>query len=285
MCNIFLLVWDYLVKVTLTTFAQLFILFIPLLLLAFLMHYISLLNQNLSVKVMGMNIYLYLFGWLGTSVHEAGHALFALIFGHKIKEIKLFKPDPKAGTLGYVNHTYNKKNFYQQIGNFFIGIGPILMCTLLLYLLTWLLFKINFFEVSKIKFSFETLKSMTMIKHESQNAWNVFAFFFNEVFHGQYASWWRIAIMIYCLYCIGSSITLSVSDVKTSARGFLVIVVVLFFFNMATIWKEGFASEWITNSGHFLSGVYSIMILSLLINLAFVVVISIVLMVKYIATE
>ena len=62
MCNIFLLVWDYLVKVTLTTFAQLFVLFIPLLLLAFLMHYISLLNENLSVKVMGMNIYLYLFG-------------------------------------------------------------------------------------------------------------------------------------------------------------------------------------------------------------------------------
>jgi hypothetical protein len=285
MCNIFFSVWSYLGEAIMSSFTQLFILFFPLLILAFLMHYISLLNQNLSIQLMGQNIYLYLFGWLGTSVHELGHALFAVIFGHKIKEIQLFKPDTKSGTLGYVNHTYNAKSLYQQTGNFFIGIGPLLMCTLLLYFLSLLLFRINFLAISNIRFSTETMKSLALLKHEGHNIWNVLTIFSNEVFHGTNSSWWKIAILIYSLYCIGSSITLSPSDIKTSAKGFLVIVILLFVFNLATIWKGGFALEWLSKANPFLSGIYSIMILSLAVNLIFVAVISVILMIKFIVTK
>jgi hypothetical protein len=285
MGNILLTAWDYLGKAIFSTLTQLFILFVPLLLLAFLMNFISLTSENLSVKVMGRNIYLYLFGWLGTSVHELGHALFALIFGHKIKEIKLFKPDPKSGTLGYVNHTYNPKNLYHQTGNFFIGIGPILMCTLLLFLLSLLLFRINFFSISKISFSTETLKSFALLKHEGQNIWNVLNLFSDEVFGGKNSSWWKITILIYCLYCIGSSITLSASDIKTSAKGFLIIVALFFVFNLATVWKGGFALEWLSRANPVLSGIYSIMILSMAVNLVFVAIISVVLMGKYLLRE
>lgn len=285
MGNVFITVWDYLGKAILSTFAQLFILFFPLLLLAFLMNYISLLNENLSLKVMGKNLYLYLFGWLGTSVHELGHALFALVFGHKIKEIKLFKPDTKSGTLGYVNHTYNPKNLYHLIGNFFIGIGPLLICTLLLYLLSFLLFRINFFAISNIHFSADTLKSFTLLKHEGNNIWNVLTVFTSDVFHGKNSSWWKIVILLYCLYSIGSSITLSTSDIKTSVKGFLIIVVIIFLFNLFTIWKGDFAFEWLTKASPFLSGIYSIMILSLVVNLLFVLIISIILMGKYLLKE
>jgi len=285
MGNVFITVWDYLGKAILSTFTQLFILFFPLLLLAFLMNYISLLNENLSLKVMGKNLYLYLFGWLGTSVHELGHALFALVFGHKIKEIKLFKPDTKSGTLGYVNHTYNPKNVYHLIGNFFIGIGPLLICTLLLYFLSFLLFKINFFTISNIHFSTDTMKSFALLKHEGNNIWNVLTVFTTDVFHGKSSTWWKIVILIYCLYSIGSSITLSTSDVKTSVKGFLIIVAIIFVFNLVTIWEGDFAIGWLTKANPFLSGIYSIMILALVVNLLFVVIISIILMGKYLLKE
>lgn len=77
----------------------------------------------------------YITAWIGTPVHEFSHALFCVIFGHKINEVALFKPDKASGVLGYVTHNYNPKSIYQSIGNFFIGIAPLLVGSLILFLL------------------------------------------------------------------------------------------------------------------------------------------------------
>lgn len=81
----------------------------------------------------------YITGAVGTPIHECAHALFCVIFGHKITEIKLFQINAADGTLGYVNHTYNPKNIYHKIGNFFIGIAPIIVIAAILYLMAYLL--------------------------------------------------------------------------------------------------------------------------------------------------
>lgn len=76
-------------------------------------------------------------GSVGTIVHESSHLLMALIFGHKIEEVKFFKPISSSSdnVLGYVNHSYNKNNLYNNIGNFFIGIAPLIGGTILIFLL------------------------------------------------------------------------------------------------------------------------------------------------------
>jgi len=63
--------------------------------------------------------------WIGTPVHEMGHALMCLIFGHNIIDMSLLRINRANGTLGYVTHSYNPRSVYQTIGNFFIGIAPI----------------------------------------------------------------------------------------------------------------------------------------------------------------
>ena len=65
-------------------------------------------------------------GWLGVPVHEISHLVAAFVFRHRIVGWSLFDPDPATGTLGYVRHAYRRRNPWQLVGSFFIGIAPLL---------------------------------------------------------------------------------------------------------------------------------------------------------------
>ena len=109
---------NYLLNVLQSTCHQLFILFGPLLVLVVLLHLSAMMTARQSVRFWGRDLFLYGFAWLGCSVHELSHAFFAIIFGHKITEVELFKPDKNGESLGHVSHSYNKKSIYQKTGNF-----------------------------------------------------------------------------------------------------------------------------------------------------------------------
>jgi len=74
----------------------------------------------------------------GVMLHELSHALFCLVFGHKVKKVQLFTANG-GETIGYVNHAYNMRSPYQRIGNFFIGVAPIICGTVAIYLLARIL--------------------------------------------------------------------------------------------------------------------------------------------------
>ncbi|WP_413627753.1 hypothetical protein R4B61_00740 [Fructilactobacillus vespulae] len=68
----------------------------------------------------------YWIGGLGVIIHELGHAIFCIIFGHQIQSLKLLNfKHPEDGSLGSVSNSYNRNSWYQSMGSFFIGLAPL----------------------------------------------------------------------------------------------------------------------------------------------------------------
>ncbi|WP_166255898.1 hypothetical protein [Marinobacter salicampi] len=65
-------------------------------------------------------------GLVGVPIHELSHAIVARLFGMKVIELALYRPDPQSRTLGYVNYSYQQGHAWHSIGRFFVGIAPLI---------------------------------------------------------------------------------------------------------------------------------------------------------------
>ncbi len=170
-------------------------------------------------------------GVIGTPIHELGHALFCILFGHNINGIKLFEPDNKNGVLGYVNHTYNKNNIYHQIGNFFIGFGPIMLGVGVITLLMYLLLPECYQEQANIIQRFEFLNSSVF----SSTTIEQFLGILSEIKKAFFSPKYIISFAWWIFFIISASIVLhmklSLSDAKLSMMGFVFIVLILLITN------------------------------------------------------
>ena len=163
-------------------------------------------------------------GLIGTPIHELGHAFFCVVFRHKIVEMSLFQPNDEDGVLGYVNHAYNPKNIYHQVGNFFIGIGPILFGSAALLALMYALIPEVFASVTGDLFAWQT--SFDSVKEAFLGSFD--AIFAKENFSS--GKFWLFLVLA-CLITL--HMTLSPADVKGSVVGTVYILVLLFVMNFA----------------------------------------------------
>ena len=260
----------YLIHVLLASSGQLFILFGPLLVLALFLNYSAGLTARLSVRFWGRNIFMYGFVWLGCSVHELSHAFFALIFGHKIKEIELFKPNSDGESIGHVSHSYNKRSIYQKTGNFFIGIGPLLAGGIVLFLATLLIFHIQVTEIFKFRITTALFSDKIIFNQFINSLWSGLQDCIRLVLAGNSINWWKSGLFIYVLYSTGSSMTLSKSDVKGAIAGLIWVVVFVLIFNLLTLWISDFATKGVAGITQYISAFYFLLLLSFLSNLLFI---------------
>ena len=168
--------------------------------------------------------------WIGTPVHEMGHALMCLIFGHKIMDMRLLMINRADGTLGYVSHSYNQRSVYQTVGNFFIGIAPIISGIGALFLSLYYLlpnsFKVfgvylqegamtNPFDVTFVK---EFTSASLVLIHSIFTLSNLFNPYF----------WIFLLIAI----SVSSHMALSGADIKGATHGLVSLYFVLFILTM-----------------------------------------------------
>ena len=75
-----------------------------------------------------------------TPLRELGHALFAVLFFHRVTEARFLDLHDPDGELGYVEHSYNPRNPVAVLGNFFYAVGPIVIGLFAVYSVYWICF-------------------------------------------------------------------------------------------------------------------------------------------------
>lgn len=244
---------------------QLFYFFGIIVLIGFLIslinrHFYRLVNYNRGVCLAT--------GLLGTPVHELSHAFMCVVFRHKINEIKLFQADDENGVLGYVRHSYNPKNLWQKIGNYFIGTAPIVCGSLVILLALSLLLPSSYSYMESALTSFANMREEVL-----SLAW--FEAYF-EVFFGIVVSIsqeafdsWEIWVFLVASMCIALHMNLSGADIKNALPSVPFLLIALLAINCLLGFVlpdlyEGYLDA-INIGGGFLSGVLLLaVVLSLL---------------------
>lgn len=225
------------------TVLQLVVLALPFFVLGVVLHFLEWLVQTALVNRFGWKGVL-VTGWLGTSVHELSHAALCPLFGHRIDELALFRPDKKSGRMGYVKHSFNPRNPWHVVGNFFIGVAPLWGGTLALYGLLWLFFPAAARHASEAAGLSQSLASGHIgeaISAVLELARGVFAQLFT---HDNLLSW-RLWVFLYFALCIGSHLAPSGSDYHGAKWGALLLLGLLFAFNLVFLTCGG-SSGWVT---------------------------------------
>lgn len=168
-------------------------------------------------------------GVIGTPIHELSHALTALLFGHRITDIKLFQRPDQDGVMGYVNHSYNSKNIYHQVGNFFIGIAPIFGGLLVIMVLMGVL-------IPQVLDSFMIVLSagMTVDNLSMASFSGVFTAYLELVkliFVWDNFQNLTFYLFLFLAICISSHISLSPADIKGAFKGLIFIFLILLILN------------------------------------------------------
>ena len=151
---------------------------------------------------------------LGTPVHELGHALMCLIFGHRIEDMSLWQPSAPDGRLGYVTHAYNPRNIYHILGNLFIGIGPIFSGLGILTLAFWLGFPDTFSAY---------MSTATDMAAEGSDFFSLLLEgvkmlprLLEELIHGTASPLWGRILALVIILAVAQHISLSPEDIKGS---------------------------------------------------------------------
>ncbi|HEY98392.1 MAG TPA: hypothetical protein G4O16_09470 [Dehalococcoidia bacterium] len=247
------------------TLSQIISLFAGIFIFGLLIHFLSHFMFNSLGRAFGP-AGTYLVAWLGTPIHELGHVIFCIIFGHKITKVELFSPDPQSGTLGYVNHEWKKSNPWQVLGNFFIGIGPIIVGSLALLGLFYLLAPNGSRAWDSIIAGANQLGGDKTVAGYLAVLKDSFLVFVKAVFTVANISSWQFWVFCYLAICVASNIRLSLADMKNSMSGLGCLVIPFIIVNIIAL-LSGIGSErYFPFTASTLSVMYSLFILALFLT-------------------
>jgi hypothetical protein len=248
------------IKVTLWQLGTLFLL--PAVLAVILFFQQLFIVQRLA-GVLGIKGAVFWTGWLGTPIHETSHAAFALLFGHKIIDIDFFSLNDDV--LGYVHHSYDPSSLYQQIGNFFIGVAPLIGGSAVMFLLLVVLFPGEAWKkyLARTEALFHEMKP----KKSGAGFINLLTLVSDVLFDWKNLRKVRFWIFIYVGTCIGAHISPSPQDLEGALQGFLFMLGLLLLINLTAVIFHGDLTKIIKFMAKIASPLVGMLILAVLLNI------------------
>ncbi|WP_373071095.1 hypothetical protein [Gemmatimonas sp.] len=180
---------------------------IPLLLLV-AMHWSAQFLATQSSRLFGRRLQLYLFGLLGTIVHEGSHIVACVLFRHRVHRITWFDPRATNGALGSVEHSYDPASAYQRVGTIAIGIAPLVVGAAVILWAAQRLLGISLADVDLANASVSAVEAVSTAMSRALGA-----------------PLWRWALFAYVSISVGGSMRLSASDVRGTWRGVVTLTI------------------------------------------------------------
>ena len=192
---------------------------------------VSYLTERLFVRMTDSTAMLYISSVVGTPIHELGHALMCLLFGHRITEMRLLlPPNHSSGTLGYVAHSYNPRNPWAVLGNLFIGVGPIFSGLGVIVLALLLAFPAEWQ-------AYVTLSGMESVGNGT--VWDIVKAVFSLLFSMPKAffteRWWAALIGMVVILFVVRHVTLSWADIRGALTALPLYALLLAVFALVTM--------------------------------------------------
>ena len=213
---------SYLLNSLLQTGMFLGIVLLPCIALLALSQFCSSFMRTKMAHAMSTKVFVYGTA-IGVVIHECGHAVFCIIFRHKIKKINFFSPSDD-GTLGSVSYSYRPNSVYQRIGLFFVGTGPVWFGLFALFLISWLLLPYD-------------------VTHSTQTGLARVGEFAGYFFSLSVWCKWQTWLWLYLSLSIAAHITLSTADIRGAWTGFVTLILtVLVVFLICGMFDGFFAS-------------------------------------------
>ena len=257
------------------TLSQIVSVFAGIFIFGLLIHFISHLTFNSLGKAFGKGG-TYIIAWLGTPIHELGHVIFCIIFRHNITRVELFKPDPETGTLGYVNHQWDRRNPWQVLGNFFIGIGPIILGCLALFGVFYLLLPDGPEAWHSIMNGVKAIGEDSGVTDYLTAFKDAMLTFIQYLFTVDNLSTWQFWVFCYLSICIAANIRLSWADIRNSLSGFIYVIVLLILVNVIGLLTGLSDNGFFPFTAPSLGIMYGLLILALIMTLSGFVVIYVI---------
>ena len=165
------------------------------------MHWSAQFLARQSNRLFGRRLHLYLFGLLGTIVHEGSHVIACVLFRHRVYHVKWFDAQATDGALGSVEHSYDPTSGYQRVGTVVIGIAPLVVGAVVIL-----------------------VAAQQLLGLTPEAAWNVSTL---SVSTWQFddAPLWRWTLFAYVSISVGGSMHLSASDVRGTWRGVVTLAI------------------------------------------------------------